>query len=135
MERLSVSPSVIKTAAMPFVTGYQQRVRPASWGGADDRLNARLWAGRKGDEAMAHMQLDGEPWAQTIPVNAAQPLLVRPAQQAYGLFALASAAERVGAGRALLAGPWRLPLSAACRCARLCTLGMPAHPAARSVVP
>ncbi len=68
------------------------------------------------------MQLDGEPWAQTIPVNAAQPLLVRPAQQAYGLFALASAAERVGAGRALLAGHRRSPLSAACRCARLCTL-------------
>lgn len=34
-------------------------------------------AGRKGDEAMAHMQLDGEPWAQAIPVNAAQPLVVR----------------------------------------------------------
>ncbi|KAK9835245.1 hypothetical protein WJX81_008484 [Elliptochloris bilobata] len=31
---------------------------------------------RGGDESVAHMQLDGEPWAQKIPVNAAQPLLV-----------------------------------------------------------
>lgn len=40
-----------------------------------------LPVGRKGDEAMAHMQLDGEPWAQAIPVNAAQPLVVRAHQQ------------------------------------------------------
>ena len=30
---------------------------------------------------MAHMQLDGEPWAQAIPVNAAQPLVVRARKQ------------------------------------------------------
>ena len=37
-----------------------------------------LSAGTTGDEAVVHMQLDGEPWAQDIPVNSTQPLLVRP---------------------------------------------------------
>lgn len=30
----------------------------------------------KGDRGLAHMQLDGEPWAQAIPSGSSQPLVV-----------------------------------------------------------
>ena len=34
----------------------------------------------KHDRGVAHMQLDGEPWAQAIPAGSSQPLVVRAAE-------------------------------------------------------
>ncbi len=52
------------------------------------------------------MQLDGEPWAQTIPVNAAQPLLARAAQQPLAcLRSVSQQRSTAGAGGAPLRDP------------------------------